>query len=700
MRKGTHPWGEGSEYGFPPRDWEGWEAIANDLDLEADCRTFRARQATKLVLKAEGDNLCGQTVDWDDLEAKLTAICMGDVAAAQLGTQAEAVPTRPLILAHERKKRGKRTEYCYIVAITGQTQEEAEFYTKGQLKAEFPDVWVAMLEDWKLRQGAAANGLTTSERADAQEGDTLGSNEGSAGAVAAVQGADSGLAAEAAPLMDNPQASVVMGGELQQPVAPGGGAGVGGSAAAGAGGQDRQEQSPGASLQRPAYATGNAPAPPPPPPPPPVQAAPAPQPFDPVTQLRPMPADAAPLNWGPQWHLNAPKPGPAAPPPPLGVPSPIPAASKPLVHVPCPVEFYVPGQSSLRPTIPSVLLPPPREVVSSAFGYPLPGAPAAAPAKKINPLVAANLAFAQQQQQQHIHVHQQPWPALAPFLMAPSGPVEAKTAAQVPMQPVQVQNPDLAIEQALQAAAPAHKTALPQTAGNRRRRRQAAPPKPPTVPTSTAGEEAEAAQAKAHPPKRKKVTVVRVPLESVEEVIDAKEEEVPAKRRTRSSAGRNRGVPGRVQRSKPQQQSERKRKQQDEKLHATGQGIKEEGGEEEGREEEEGVETGPLADESQRVKEGKPKLVSAKIGKNGDYKEVPLDEGDDTECRLTAELWKGSTILAARRTADGHIVWVDWPDGVRKVLLSSRMIGPDKAHCMEALIKFYESKTKPPKSQR
>lgn len=72
--------------GIPPREWPGWVAVAEDLDLWSflDHATFRVRQATKIAVAAEVADLSGKEVDWASVEARVCAIIMGSVSLTQL----------------------------------------------------------------------------------------------------------------------------------------------------------------------------------------------------------------------------------------------------------------------------------------------------------------------------------------------------------------------------------------------------------------------------------------------------------------------------------------------------------------------------------------------------------------------------------------------------------------------------------------
>jgi len=201
---------------LPPGSWEGWDAMASDFELVADNPAFRMRQAVKIAYQAEVNNLQGLPVLWKEVEQHLTAILLGDITATQLpNTQVdEAVLAQPIILLHERKKRGRRSEYNYLVVLQGQLEEYGEWFTKGQLKAEFPHAWQTMLEDWKTRREGLASGVTKDEAPDVER-DTLASNKDSEAAPGVGAGARhvSGYQAQAQ-LVEDPQASAVQGREF------------------------------------------------------------------------------------------------------------------------------------------------------------------------------------------------------------------------------------------------------------------------------------------------------------------------------------------------------------------------------------------------------------------------------------------------------------------------------------------------------
>jgi hypothetical protein len=66
---------------------------------------------------------------------------------------------------------------------------------------------------------------------------------------------------------------------------------------------------------------------------------------------------------------------------------------------------------------------------------------------------------------------------------------------------------------------------------------------------------------------------------------------------------------------------------------------------------------------------------------------------EDLEWRLSKVGWQDAKITGAK-TRDGDIidVWVVWSDKHAITIPSGDLLG--RAHCMEALIHFYESKTK------
>lgn len=71
-------------------------------------------------------------------------------------------------------------------------------------------------------------------------------------------------------------------------------------------------------------------------------------------------------------------------------------------------------------------------------------------------------------------------------------------------------------------------------------------------------------------------------------------------------------------------------------------------------------------------------------------------EIDQVDYRLTADGWKGAVITGAKAVGNDSVdVWIQWPEEESsKRYPSSKLVGPDKVHCMMSLIKFYESKTK------
>jgi len=142
---------------FPHRSWQGWANIAEDMDIASDFPAFRARQAVKIALQASEDNIRGRFINSIDIDAAIVAILSGDLPATQLPTtqQIEHEQQRftPIIVLDEQKRRGKRSEYNYLVMFPGQSYEQGEWFSKGQLKTNFPDAWKSMLNSWKLKKG-------------------------------------------------------------------------------------------------------------------------------------------------------------------------------------------------------------------------------------------------------------------------------------------------------------------------------------------------------------------------------------------------------------------------------------------------------------------------------------------------------------------------------------------------------------------
>ena len=152
------------QQGIPHRPWPGWSGIAADIVGDADTidhLAFRARQATKIALRAENDQRHGVFVDWQLVEDAVAAILIGTISSTQLPyTQAQA-PSEvelliPCIVLDEKRKRGKRTEYRYCVVVQGQHEEDGEWMDKVELRATFPDVYEQMFDAWKetKKQGA------------------------------------------------------------------------------------------------------------------------------------------------------------------------------------------------------------------------------------------------------------------------------------------------------------------------------------------------------------------------------------------------------------------------------------------------------------------------------------------------------------------------------------------------------------------
>ncbi|KAH7620779.1 hypothetical protein Ndes2526B_g04701 [Nannochloris sp. 'desiccata'] len=145
---------------FPYRSWQGWANIAEDMAIASDFPAFRARQAVKIALQASEDNIKGRIINSIDIDAAIVAILSGDVPATQLpNTQQmehEQQRVAPIIVLDEQKRRGKRSEYNYLVMFPGQSQEQGEWFSKGQLKTNFASTWKSMLDTWKLKKGGGA----------------------------------------------------------------------------------------------------------------------------------------------------------------------------------------------------------------------------------------------------------------------------------------------------------------------------------------------------------------------------------------------------------------------------------------------------------------------------------------------------------------------------------------------------------------
>ncbi len=187
---------QGDRNAFPYRTWQGWANIAEDFAIASDFPAFRARQAVKIALQASEDNIRGKSINSIDIDAAIVAILSGDISATQLpNTQQmddEMQRIAPIIVLDEQKRRGKRSEHNYLVMFPGQSQEQGEWLTKGQLKTTFPTTWKSMLDAWKETKGGG------------DAGGPSGGDEESGGEEAADGAADGGGGGEH-------QASVIQG---------------------------------------------------------------------------------------------------------------------------------------------------------------------------------------------------------------------------------------------------------------------------------------------------------------------------------------------------------------------------------------------------------------------------------------------------------------------------------------------------------
>ena len=86
----------------------------------------------------------------------------------------EELLSAPIINLDEQKRRGKRSEHNYLVICPGQSQDQGEWFSKGQLKASFPPSWRYILDSWKQQKAARGGGNGAAGGSGEEETTTLG----------------------------------------------------------------------------------------------------------------------------------------------------------------------------------------------------------------------------------------------------------------------------------------------------------------------------------------------------------------------------------------------------------------------------------------------------------------------------------------------------------------------------------------------
>jgi hypothetical protein len=145
----THPpsaLGERYRGGFPPKQWTGWNAIAEDLALDLEDAPFRVCTAAKVAVEADNQNLTSGKVDWGAVENTIQTICYG------LSPEADCLSVNPIIVDKKIADNGQGEQPAYLISFPLVDQKHGDWFSIAELAAAFPSRYNEMMDQWNRVQ--------------------------------------------------------------------------------------------------------------------------------------------------------------------------------------------------------------------------------------------------------------------------------------------------------------------------------------------------------------------------------------------------------------------------------------------------------------------------------------------------------------------------------------------------------------------
>lgn len=132
--------------GFPPKQWTGWNAIAEDLALDLEDAPFRVCTAAKVAVEADNQNLTSGKVDWRGVENTIQTICYG------LNPEADCLSVNPVIVDKKIADNGQGEQPAYLVSFPLVDQKHGDWFSVEELVAAFPSRYNEMMDQWNRVQ--------------------------------------------------------------------------------------------------------------------------------------------------------------------------------------------------------------------------------------------------------------------------------------------------------------------------------------------------------------------------------------------------------------------------------------------------------------------------------------------------------------------------------------------------------------------